>query len=333
MTGLAERALAKYRPPSRKDERFRYVQLRGLDEKPGSGVFEVEGDVLAYSLEDALMTFGAQLQVKQEKLVAAEEDPFALLNAAHSKEGLFVYVSPDQKKRAVLSHRGEAGMLYPRFFVHVGRNSELHLTFNQFGEMANRFFDFTLEENAKLFVHFSSFANAQLDTIRGSCKRDSFFKSVSVQQASAFLRQDYHFSLDGVNACCELYGVSKAEQAHTYVLMKHCAENTRSSQKFKAVVDEKQRASFEGKIFVEKQAQKTDAYQMNQVLLLSPHAKAYSKPNLEIFADDVKASHGATVGQIDPEEIFYLQSRGISKKDAKKLLIEGFIQEIINEIS
>jgi Fe-S cluster assembly protein SufD len=116
------------------------------------------------------------------------------------------------------------------------------------------------------------------------------------------------------------------------VLVRHLAPHTSSLQKFKAVVGTGERASFDGKIYIEKEAQKTEAYQMSQALLLTPDAKAFSKPGLEIFADDVKASHGATIGQIDLEELFYLQSRGLSREEAKQQLIEGFAQEIRHEV-
>ncbi|MCH9611167.1 MAG: hypothetical protein S4CHLAM81_14560 [Chlamydiales bacterium] len=334
MTGLAERALDKFTPPTRRDELFRYVKLPSFDDELSSGSFEVEGEALAMSLEQAEMTFGAQLQVRQERWLAQEQDPYALYNGAHAKEGLFLYVSPGKKEKVTIKHSGEAATLLPRLLVHVGRGASLKLMVEQKGERANRFFDFLLEENAHVEVQFSSLADEQFDAIRATCKQDSSFKTVTVQQKTPFLRQDYAVSLNGENASCSLFGLSRhAKQAHTNVLITHAAENTLSSQKFKAVVDEGERASFEGKIYVERHAQKTQAYQLSQSLLLSPDAKAYSKPNLEIFADDVKASHGATVGQIDPEEIFYLQSRGISKESAKALLIEGFVQEILNELS
>ena len=91
-------------------------------------------------------------------------------------------------------------------------------------------------------------------------------------------------------------------------------------------------SSFEGKIYVHPEAQKTEAYQINKNLLLSESAIANAKPNLEIFADDVKASHGATMAQVDEEQLFYLQSRGLSQETARGLLIRGFIQEMVDQI-
>jgi Fe-S cluster assembly protein SufD len=101
---------------------------------------------------------------------------------------------------------------------------------------------------------------------------------------------------------------------------------------FKKSLDGFSKASFEGKIYVHKIAQKTQAFQLNNNLILNDGAKCDSKPNLEIFADDVKASHGATFGSLDDEQLFYLRARGISGKEAKNLLIQGFCFEIIEKI-
>ncbi|NBV51804.1 SufD family Fe-S cluster assembly protein [bacterium] len=337
MTGLAEEALKRYTLPSRKDEHYRYVRLAGLNLEPSEGKFEVSGQSLVMTLEQAERTFGAQLQKRQERWLLEEKDPFALLNGGLAKEGVFVYVSPKTEEKLAIKHSGGSGMLLPRIYIHVGKSAKLHLRVDQEGkDTVNRFFDIILEENAEFFLHFGSLGHQQIDTIRASCKRMSRFKSVNAQKENLFQRQDYLISLDGEEASCELYGVAEVgqgEQSHTNVLVKHCAPRTLSSQKFKAVLSEEGRASFEGKIYVEKEAQKTEAYQISRYLLLSPRAQANSKPNLEIFADDVKASHGATVGQIDAEEIFYLQSRGLSRKVAEQMLIQGFVQEIYNEIS
>ena len=126
--------------------------------------------------------------------------------------------------------------------------------------------------------------------------------------------------------------MTETSQAHTYVHVEHQAPHTRSNQKFKNVVSGKGRTSFEGKIYVQPEAQQTQAYQLCNTLLLSDEGRAYSKPNLEIFADDVKASHGATVGQVDEESLFYLLARGVPKREAKQLLIEGFLMEILDEM-
>ncbi len=151
---------------------------------------------------------------------------------------------------------------------------------------------------------------------------------------SISLKQDFYVSLSGENAQCELKGInvlSKNLQSHVNVHMEHSAPHCLSNQLFKNVVSDAGKTSFEGKIFVHSKAQKTCAYQLNNNLLIGKKALSYSKPNLEIFADDVKASHGATVAQLDSEHLYYLRSRGLTLPRARQLLIKGFISEIIDE--
>ncbi len=122
------------------------------------------------------------------------------------------------------------------------------------------------------------------------------------------------------------------EQSHINIYMDHSAPSCISRQFFKNVLAAQSLSSFTGKIYVKRAAQKTEAYQLNQNLLLSDQATANSKPNLEIFADDVKASHGATVSQLDDEQAFYLRTRGVSAQEAKSLLTIGFCREVLDGI-
>ena len=113
----------------------------------------------------------------------------------------------------------------------------------------------------------------------------------------------------------------------------HNEEHTRSSQFVKSVLHDSATAAFQGKIFVDSKAQKTDGYQLSRALLLSDTAKFFSKPELEIYADDVKCSHGSSSGSIDKESVFYLRSRGINEQDAKQMMIKGFLAEVIEKIT
>ena len=126
--------------------------------------------------------------------------------------------------------------------------------------------------------------------------------------------------------------LSDKREAHTHIFMEHQAPFCRSYQLFKSVLNDFSRSSFEGKIMVSQAAQKTEAFQLNHNLFLNDHAHADSKPNLEIFADDVKASHGATVGQLDADQLFYMKTRGFSDEEAKNLLVYGFCEQVIEMI-
>ena len=115
--------------------------------------------------------------------------------------------------------------------------------------------------------------------------------------------------------------------------MRHAAPNGTSRQTVKNVLAGSSRGVFQGRIEVARDAQKTDGYQMNQALLLSPDAEVNSKPELEIFADDVKCSHGATVGELDAEQLFYLRSRGIAEAEARSILVRAFLAEALDAVA
>jgi Fe-S cluster assembly protein SufD len=174
-----------------------------------------------------------------------------------------------------------------------------------------------------------------LSDFKATLKSGSNLKHLALTTTGLLTRNRLRVSLLGEQAEALLQGLwnlLESHQCQTHVHVEHAAPSCRSLQKFKGVLKEQSQSSFEGKIYVHPIAQKTEAYQLNHNLILSDAAIANAKPNLEIFADDVKASHGATMSEVDDEQLFYLQSRGISKESARSLLIRGFIQEIIDQI-
>ncbi len=151
----------------------------------------------------------------------------------------------------------------------------------------------------------------------------------------AVLENDINVELEGPGANCQLNGVSlmDGEQTiRTNVMMNHLVANCYSSQLFKGILDDKAKAFFNGRIVVAKDAQKTEAYQANHNLLISSTAKAYAQPQLEIYADDVKCSHGATSGRLDEMALFYMRSRGIPEKEAKLLQQLAFVYDVLEKI-
>ncbi len=200
----------------------------------------------------------------------------------------------------------------------------------------NAVYDFELEDEAKLRcleVDFGA-TGYRFDAFRATLKKHSCFKAVTLTDA-AKSRKDYLVKLSGEGAEADLSGIwflDSNKQAHTNIVIEHIEPHTRSLQLFKGVLYDQALSSFQGKIRVEQKAQKTEAYQLNNNLILSSQASANSKPNLEIFADDVKASHGATVGQLNADELFYLKTRGLDDAVAKKLLIRGFLEDVLAKI-
>ena len=165
--------------------------------------------------------------------------------------------------------------------------------------------------------------------------RDAAYNGFVVSAGARLSRTELRIALDGKGAECTLDGITLVrgrQHADITTDVAHASGHARSSQTFKAVLGDQARSVFQGRVFVAKDAQKTDAHQSNRNLLLSRGAHADSKPELIIHADDVKCSHGATVGDLDRDALFYLRARGIDEGTARALLIEAFVQETIEAI-
>jgi Fe-S cluster assembly protein SufD len=168
-----------------------------------------------------------------------------------------------------------------------------------------------------------------------TCERDAYLDNLQVNLGGAYARFEGHAIAAGSGADVHLYSLAAPNKEQAYdqrTLQTHKAPHARSDLLFKNALLDKSQTIFSGLIIVEENAQQTDAYQTNNNLLLSPTAEANSLPGLEIEANDVKCSHGATTGQISPEELFYLNARGIPKRTAFELLVAGFFEEILGKI-
>ncbi len=302
---------------------------------------------VAIPLFEAFRTFGSFLNNQAGRSLQEESDSFAVLNAAFSEKALFIYLPPNTicERPIEILHivSADNALISPRIEFFCGALSQATVLFKTVyltednASVVNGCYQFTLEEGAR--VHCERKANAvpkevwQMEAIRAVMKKDSYFHSLMASEGAETVRDDYKITLVGPNAETSLNGcwaLRDANEMHTHVKIDHQAPFCRSNQLFKGVLGDVSKSSFEGKIFIQKPAQKTEAYQLNQNLLLQEGAQAYTKPNLEIYADDVKASHGATVGRLSEEELFYLETRGLSKEDAKKLLVKGYTGEVLN---
>jgi Fe-S cluster assembly protein SufD len=336
--------------PRAKQEAFQYVSLKRLEFpqlaerktisiEPVEGLAFVDGffeeafssvpaPLVCLPLDVAMRSYGLFLQNRLAKGLKEETDPFAALNGAFQGRGAFLYIPPKCKAALHLSHHSTGGeMASPRIHVYLGRGAELQLKQTGSG-FCNTVLDFVLDEGANLT--FNDVQEGHLQAIRAVQKRDSKLKAVLLGKK---LRTSIKVQLSEENAEVEIFGLCRNEQieeSHIHVNVEHIAPHTRSRQHFKSVLKDQSKFSFEGKILVRPEAQKTEAYQLNNNLILSDEAVANTKPNLEIFADDVKATHGATVGQLDAEQLFYLRSRGLSLNQARDWLIEGFCKEILD---
>ena len=194
-----------------------------------------------------------------------------------------------------------------------------------------------LDENSKLSYHNLQKIekNYHFNSINAFQKRNSVSNFFTFSFSGATIRNNLNIILNDKNCYSNMYGfyaIKKQSHIDNHTSVDHMDENSISNEHYKGIMDEGSNGVFNGKIFVRKKAQKTNAFQANNNILLSENAKINTKPQLEIWADDVKCSHGCTVGQLDEDALFYLMSRGISKKDSRALLLSAFSNEIIEKI-
>ena len=302
--------------------------------------------IVAKPLKEAFGLYGPLLKKRFEKSVAKEVNPFVFLNNALYEEGLFLYVAPHQKLKTPLElvfiQTDATVASSPKIELFLGKESELTLLSSSIQKekieaWSNSAMHITLEEGSKL-THVNDTSGVKtgmsLQALRAELKKESMLKNFVFSASASPLRHDLQVFLTGESAQAELNGLHLTKekgQAHTHILVQHAAPHTQSFQRYKAIVENRAKAHFCGKIYVEKEAQKTDAYQLNNMLLLGKNAKGMSQPQLEIFADDVKASHGATCARPSAEEVFYLRARGLSASDANEQLVKAFCKELIED--
>lgn len=198
--------------------------------------------------------------------------------------------------------------------------------------------EITLKDNARLThirIQDDSIEAVNTAMVEISLGRDAHYDSFALNLGGKLTRHEIHAVLNGSGAEIHLNGLNllKGNQhGDTTIVIEHKAPNCQSNQFYRTILDDAARGVFQGKVHVHKEAQKTDGYQLSNALMLSPKAEMDTKPELEIYADDVKCSHGATTGQIDEEPLFYLRSRGLSEKEARLLLIQAFVDEVVDKI-
>jgi len=235
----------------------------------------------------------------------------------------------------------EDTVIFPHVIViaEAGSKATLIETFSSVEKgFTNAVVRIIVEDNANL-THFrvqkDSVEAFNVETTEIVVGRGSYYNSTSINLGAALSRHDIDlkFTAEGGEALVDgLYMLSGSQHADTHSVIDHLVPHCTSAQNYKGVLNDRSRAVFNGKVFVRENAHGTDAQQSNKNLLLSNEARVDTKPQLEIFNDDVKCSHGATVGQLEEEELFYLLTRGIPANLARNLLTYGFAEEIINKI-
>lgn len=322
-----------------------------------NGQFNAELSVLPLASEGVSISGLNEITEEQRNLVSAylsepnefTHDIFDVVNRALLQDGYFIHLGKAQALQLpieivhLVTHNNQQLLAQPRSVILLEPSAEMHLIerfigFNSADYFHNSLLRIQLQDNARLHHVRLQQENPQshhLTRVLVTQQRDSRYQLMNISTGAKWGRSDIHVKLQGEHADCEiqgLYTVSNAQYNDVHLDISHLAAHCKSELKFNGILLGAGQGVFDGRILVDQLAQKTDAQMSNHNLMLSEQADIYSKPVLEIYADDVKCSHGASVGSIDPEQLFYCQSRGLSRLQAVRLLCEGFASQIIENL-
>ncbi len=281
--------------------------------------------------------------------ILLNEQPFAALNTAFFEDGILIEID----KNAIVDkplhiihqyYHQQAGFIQPRVLIVANQNSKADIietvTMSDGTPLfVNTVSEYYVKDNAQLShynIQLAPAAGRFVNFTQAVQDANSLFNSyVYTLPGAAFVRNNLHIALKGNNTETHLYGLylgGHGQLIDNHSLVDHRQPNCMSNQLYKGVLTGNAKAVFNGKIYVHQAAQKTNAFQQNNNLLLSDKAVVDSKPQLEIFADDVKCSHGSTTGNFNNDALFYLKTRGIGEEKARKLLVNAFAFDVTNKI-
>jgi Fe-S cluster assembly protein SufD len=326
----------------------RLVFVDGIFAPALSRIGQLPDGVRCGSLAEAARRTPELVKPHLDRLARERPEPLTSLNGALLADGLFVHVPAgmewDRTVHAVfLATPGAESLASPRNLVVVERTAlatvvEDYVSLDDSATLTNAVTEVVTGDGATCHHYVlerESDAALAVTTVHAEQGRDSRFLSHSALLGGAVVRNNVYPVLRGEGGWCLLNGfyVPRGRQHHdTFMVVRHAAPHCDSRQFYRGILDDHGRAVFSGRIVVHEGAQKTDAKQTNRNLLLSDDALIDTKPQLEIYADDVKCTHGATVGQLDPEEIFYFKARGIPEDRARGLLTFAFVNEVIDRM-
>ena len=287
---------------------------------------------------------------KEEVMNIDSTNALVLLNSALSFGGFSLEITKDYKLKKPLiiyncfSQDLKNKILNNKNSIKLNEGSELTLIDYSDNNTQSNFIKNTvdtvsLDKNAvmrNILIQNTKNNGHFYKNIKGSLEDGSSYENYILSSGLKLNKIEIEINLNKDNSSCSIYSaLNLLEDQHQEIKTRinHNSPNCKSYQKIKNVLNDKSKGIYQGKIFVEKIAQKTDAYQLSKALILNDDAEFDAKPELEIYADDVKCSHGSTSGSIDPDAVHYLMTRGIPKKEAIKLLIDGFLNEILENIN
>jgi len=305
-------------------------------------------DILIQRFGDLSEAEAGELAERLDSTLDNKTVQFAGINSARFEDGLVIRLKPnavlDQPLFIIHEVTADAsGSAFPRIFVDAGSNSQItlveeYISGGQDAVLVNAVTEFTLAEGANVTNIRLSMDGENVQHIGATGvlqQRSSRFESHCVGFGGPLRRHDLQVRLEGEGAECKLNGVVVTQGTQHYdnhTTIEHVAAHCDSEETYRNIAADKSHAVFNGRIYIHQDAQKSNANMNNKNLLLTTGAEIDTKPELEIYADDVKCAHGATIGQLDEESLFYLVSRGIGRREANVLLTMAFINELVSQI-
>lgn len=326
---------------------FKVVFINGVM-MPEASEYPDLNDILIQRFGDLSDSEASELAERLDSTLDSKAVQLAGLNSARFEDGLVIRLKPDAvlDQPLFVIHEVTAdasGSAFPRIFVDAGRNSQITLVeeYISSGEepvLVNSVTEFALAEGANVTNVRLNMGGENIQHVGATGvlqQRSSRFESHCVGFGGPLRRHDLQVRLEGEGAECKLNGVVVTQGAQHYdnhTTIEHVAAHCDSEETYRNIAADKSHAVFNGRIHIHQDAQKSNANMNNKNLLLSTGAEIDTKPELEIYADDVKCAHGATIGQLDEESLFYLVSRGIGRREANVLLTMAFINELMVQI-
>jgi Fe-S cluster assembly protein SufD len=306
-------------------------------------------EATVYSLDEAFEK-DAALAAKIGSLATSQSDAFVALNASYTREGLVIDIPKNKQlsQPLILNFHTDTTSskiaAMPRCYLRVAQGASVSVVESITSQgNSTSFLNSTLEievgANASVTLYklqTESDQAIQVNTTQVVQAADSRFSATTITLGGKMVRNNLKIALDGKNCETHMYGLYMlhgSQHVDNHTVVDHQQPHCESNELYKGIMDDKSTGVFNGRIYVQQIAQKTNAFQSNKNILLSDGATVNTKPQLEIWADDVKCSHGATTGQIDEEQVFYLRSRGLSESSARALLLRAFAADIIEHIS
>ena len=282
-----------------------------------------------------------------ENVLEIRENPFLNLNSAFAVNGSYICLEKNSENNIrilnLIDNNGIEQAVYPKIVIVAGENSNATI-FEEFRvvgkgtNFVNSVTNISMNQGSNIeHIILDDYAENtyHIANIYAELKRDSNFISHNFSIGKKFARRDFNIELTETGTNCDLNGLYFAsDDAHIdhHTTIEHMKNNCTSNEHYKGILGGKSVGVFNGRIHVHPDAQKTDAIQNNQNLLLSDDTIIHTKPELEIYADDVKCTHGATVGQLDEKAMFYLRARGLNREEARRLLMRAYVGEVIEKI-